>query len=85
MLNTENQRAFGKELQKLKRKTNNGICAIISLISIVAKCYNSVSNNRVQQYLEDNRILSDAQNGFRLDRSCKYHVFFPLVYFSYFN
>lgn len=32
----------------------------ISLLSVVAKCYSSVLNNRVQQYLEENEILSDA-------------------------
>lgn len=43
--------------------------------SVVAKCYSSVLNNRVQQYLEENEILSDAQNGFRRDRSCEDHIF----------
>ena len=47
----------------------------INLISVVAKCYSSILNNRLQQYLEDNGILSDAQNGFRRDRSCEDHVF----------
>lgn len=32
----------------------------ISPLSVVAKCYSSVLNNRVQQYLEENKILSDA-------------------------
>lgn len=45
------------------------------MLSVVAKCYSSVLNNRVQQYLEENEILSDAQNGFRRDRSCEDHIF----------
>ncbi|VDI27517.1 palmitoyltransferase ZDHHC13/17 [Mytilus galloprovincialis] len=47
----------------------------ISLLSVIAKCYSSTLNNRVQQFLEDNGLIVDEQGGFRRDRSCEDHVF----------
>ncbi|VDI36428.1 Hypothetical predicted protein [Mytilus galloprovincialis] len=37
----------------------------ISLLSVIAKCYSSTLNNRVQKFLEDNGLIVDEQNGFR--------------------
>ncbi|CAC5420543.1 unnamed protein product [Mytilus coruscus] len=42
----------------------------ISLLSVVAKCYSLVLNNRLQNILEENDLTVDEQNGFRKDRSC---------------
>ncbi|KAK3092919.1 hypothetical protein FSP39_008861 [Pinctada imbricata] len=47
----------------------------ISLLSVVAKIYSSVLNNRLTSHLEENDLLVDEQNGFRGDRSCLDHVF----------
>jgi hypothetical protein len=47
----------------------------ISLQSCISKLYSSVLNRRITQYLTDNEILSDEQNGFRKNRSCEDHVF----------
>lgn len=47
----------------------------ISLLSVVAKIFSSVLNNRLLFYLEESDILVDEQNGFRKDRSCIDHIF----------
>lgn len=47
----------------------------ISLLSVVAKIYSSVLNNRLVTYQDDNNLLVDEQNGFRSERSCLDHVF----------
>ena len=47
----------------------------ISLISCVCKIYSSFLNIRLNNYLENNDILVDNQNGFRSNRSCEDHVF----------
>ena len=47
----------------------------ISLFSVVAKCYSSVLNNRLQNFLEEKDSIVDKQNGFGKDRSCLDHVF----------
>ena len=45
----------------------------ISLLSVVAKLYSSVLNNRLLGYLENNHLLGKEQNGFRQKRSCEDH------------
>ena len=45
----------------------------ISLLSVIAKCYSSTLNNRVQNFLEDNGLIVNEQ--FRRDWSCEDHVF----------
>ena len=49
----------------------------ISFISCISKIYSSILNNRLTQYLEENKILVDKQNGFRnLDLA-------KIIYLSY--
>ena len=40
----------------------------------VAKLYSSILNRRLQKFLEENKILEEAQNGFRASRSCIDHI-----------
>ena len=47
----------------------------ISLLSTISKCYTSLLNFRLQNYLEDESMLVDEQNGFRKGRSCQDHIF----------
>jgi hypothetical protein len=47
----------------------------ISLICCTAKIYSGLLNKRVVDYLDDKQIISDEQNGFRKDRSCRDHIF----------
>ena len=47
----------------------------ISLLSCVSKLYTSFLNKRLTNYLEDNNLLADEQNGFRANRSCEEHIF----------
>jgi hypothetical protein len=47
----------------------------ISLMSTVAKVFDSILTNRVNHYLEFNGLLADEQNGFRKERSCLEHIF----------
>ena len=47
----------------------------ISLLSCISKLYSSIMNKRITQYLEENDILAEEQNGFRSGRSCEDHVF----------
>ena len=46
----------------------------ISLLSVVSKLYSAVINNRFLNYLEDENLLAEEQNGFRRKRSCEDHV-----------
>ena len=46
----------------------------ISLLSVVSKLYSAVINNRFFNYLEDENLLAEEQNGFRRKRSCEDHV-----------
>ena len=46
----------------------------ISLLSVVAKVFSSILNNRLTDYLENNDILVEEQNGFRKNRSYEDHV-----------
>ena len=41
----------------------------------VAKIYSSILTARLQNFLENNKILVDEQNGFRAARSCIDHIF----------
>lgn len=47
----------------------------ISILSCVGKMYSSILNNRIKTYLEELKLLSESQNGFRAKRSCEEHVF----------
>ena len=47
----------------------------ITIVSCVAKIYSSILNKRLQNFLEKNDVLSDAQNGFRMGRSCIDHIY----------
>jgi hypothetical protein len=47
----------------------------ITIVCCVAKIYSSILNKRMQQYLENNNILVEEQNGFRVGRSCIDHIF----------
>ena len=47
----------------------------ISLMSTVAKTFSQILNNRLMKYLENNKVLSEEQNGFRYLRSCLDHIF----------
>ena len=47
----------------------------ISLMSTVAKLFNSVLNNRLVKCLNQKDILYDEQNGFRKYRSCLDHIY----------
>lgn len=41
----------------------------------MSKLYSYVLNNRLLQYLENENLLAEEQNGFRSKRSCEDHVF----------
>ena len=47
----------------------------ITIMCCVAKVYSSILNKRIQNYLEENNLLVDEQNGFRATRSCIDHIF----------
>ena len=47
----------------------------ITIVCCVAKTYSSILNKRLQKYLEENNILVEEQNGFRVGRSCIDHIF----------
>ena len=48
-----------------------GIC----LISIQCKIYADILNSRFSNWIEDNNIVEDEQNGFRQKRSCLEHIY----------
>ena len=47
----------------------------ISIICCIAKLYSGVLNERLQEQLESNELLSDTRNGLRAARSCIEHMF----------
>ena len=50
----------------------------MSLNQVLNEIYSSILNNKltiITQYLEENKILVDEQNGFRKFRSCEDHIF----------
>ena len=47
----------------------------ITLLSIPCKIYEHILNKRLSQWLDENEILSEGQNGFRKDRSCLDHIY----------
>ena len=47
----------------------------ISLLPTISKIYSSILNERLLQYLEDNELITDTQNGFRKLRSCVDHLY----------
>ena len=48
-----------------------GIC----LISIPCKVYADILNVRFSQWIDENNIVVDEQNGFRRNRSCLEHIY----------
>ena len=49
----------------------------ISLLSCIYKMYSSILNLRLTTHCERNNYIVDEQNGFRAERSCQDHKFFP--------
>ena len=47
----------------------------ISLLSTVYKLYSYVLNNRLVNFLEQNNLLEEEQNGFRKGRACLDHIY----------
>ena len=47
----------------------------ITLLSVPCKIYTDILNRRLTQWLEDNDVLYDGQNGFRKGRSCLDHIY----------
>lgn len=47
----------------------------ISLMSTVAKLFNSILSKRITEYLDSNELLCEEQNGFRKLRSCIDHIY----------
>ena len=47
----------------------------VSLLSIVSKCYTSILNQRLYNWLEDNEKIVEAQAGFRKNHSTTDHIF----------
>jgi len=47
----------------------------ISLVSTIYKLFASILNNRLIDYIDENQLLSDEQNGFRRLRSCVDHLY----------
>ena len=47
----------------------------ITLLSIPCKIYTDILNRCLTQWLENNNILYDGQNGFRKGRSCLDHIY----------
>jgi len=47
----------------------------ISLMSTVAKIFNSILCKRITEYLDTNDLLCEEQNGFRKMRSCIDHIY----------
>ena len=47
----------------------------ITLLNVVGKLFNKVSNYRLLQWLEEHNKLSESQAGFRFDRSCVDNIF----------
>ena len=50
------------------------LCNKVTLLHS-GKIYSSVLNNRLVNYLDDENITCDEQNGFRKDRSYRDHIF----------
>ncbi len=47
----------------------------ISLLSCVAKTYTGILNTRLSNFMKDNSLFPEEQNGFRQGRSCEDHIF----------
>ena len=47
----------------------------VSLISILCKCYTSILNSRLYQWLEDTHSIAENQAGFRKNHSTVDHIF----------
>ncbi len=46
----------------------------ITLLNTIYKLYSKVINNRLYKFLEDNKCISDCQNGFRKYRNCSLKI-----------
>ena len=47
----------------------------MSLLNVSGKLYSYIVNKRITQWIEDNKVLNEAQAGFRLTYSTIDHVF----------
>ena len=47
----------------------------ITIMCCIAKIYSKILNTRLQNFLDENKIWVDEQNGFRASKSCIYHIF----------
>ena len=47
----------------------------LALQCCMYKVFSSILNERIVQFLNDNELLNDEQNGFRKGRSCKHHIY----------
>jgi exonuclease III len=47
----------------------------ISLLSCTAKIFTSILNSRIVNFLTEQDVLADEQNGFRANRSCADHIY----------
>ena len=47
----------------------------ITIMCCIAKIYSKILNTRLQNFLDENKIWVDEQNGFRASRSCIDHIF----------
>ena len=50
-------------------------CKPITLLSCLGKVFTSILNNRISKYLEENRLLSEMQAGFRKQYSTIDNIF----------
>ena len=50
-------------------------CCGISLISTVSKLFSTILNARLVNFIDNNNILCEEQNGFRKARSCTEHIY----------
>ena len=50
-------------------------CHGISLISTVSKLFSTILNARLVNFIDNNNILCEEQNGFRKARSCTEHIY----------
>ena len=51
----------------------------ISLQSVIMKVFCSILNTRLGEYLEDNHLLAEEQNGFHKERGCIDHLFTCII------
>lgn len=61
----------GSKIKSYKPLTHRGL----AMQSCVYKMYSYLLNRRFTNYLENNNLLNETQNGFRQNRSCVEHVY----------